>query len=90
MIILLMRINDSSIERNFLSIASDFGIPLADIEICTDNPCVYAGAECPIHLTFFFKLFIQQSCMNLSSYATINSCRRRIVTDSIQQQNKLR
>ena len=21
-----------------------------DIEICTDNPCVYAGAECAIHL----------------------------------------
>ena len=33
MIILLMRINDSSIERNFLSIASDFGIPLADITV---------------------------------------------------------
>lgn len=33
MIILLMRINDSTIERNFLSIASDFSIPLADITV---------------------------------------------------------
>ena len=60
-----------------------------DIEICTDNPCIYAGAECTIHLTLFFQTFHTASCMNLSSYATINTCRRRTVTGSIQQQNKL-